>query len=99
MQTQSSAAKTQGVSDPLLASPATDVHCLQYLDPIIAATWSEDGAVHDVCKALTPRFKEPNAIVRGPLSARSEPGWFTVYPGGLQGSHRFAHYDTQWGDR
>lgn len=36
---------------------------LQYLDPIIAATWSEDGAVHDVCKALSPRFREPNVIV------------------------------------
>lgn len=35
----------------------------KYLDPIIAATWSEDGAVHDVCKALLPRFREPNAIV------------------------------------
>ncbi|GJJ11113.1 hypothetical protein Clacol_005344 [Clathrus columnatus] len=35
----------------------------KYLDPIIAATWSEDGAVADVCKALTPRFREPNAIV------------------------------------
>jgi len=36
----------------------------QYLDQIIAATWSEDGAVHDVCKALSPRFREPNVIVR-----------------------------------
>ncbi|EKM50164.1 uncharacterized protein PHACADRAFT_105881 [Phanerochaete carnosa HHB-10118-sp] len=35
----------------------------KYLDPIIAATWSEDGAVHDVCRALMPRFREPNAIV------------------------------------
>ncbi|KAJ7576957.1 ANTH-domain-containing protein [Mycena floridula] len=35
----------------------------KYIDPIIAATWSEDGAVHDVCKALSPRFREPNAIV------------------------------------
>ncbi|KAF8586364.1 ANTH-domain-containing protein [Ramaria rubella] len=35
----------------------------KYLDPIIAATWSEDGAIHDVCKALSPRFREPNAIV------------------------------------
>ncbi|KAI0741287.1 ANTH domain-containing protein [Daedaleopsis nitida] len=35
----------------------------KYLDPIIAATWSEDGAVHDVCKALSPRFREPNVIV------------------------------------
>ncbi|KAF8909303.1 ANTH domain-containing protein [Gymnopilus junonius] len=31
--------------------------------PIIAATWSDDGAVHDVCKALAPRIREPNAIV------------------------------------
>ncbi|KAI0782673.1 ANTH domain-containing protein [Abortiporus biennis] len=35
----------------------------KYMDPIIAATWSEDGAVHDVCRALIPRFREPNAIV------------------------------------
>lgn len=35
----------------------------QYLDTILAATWSEEGAVHDVCKALSPRFREPNAIV------------------------------------
>ncbi|KAF9006012.1 ANTH domain-containing protein [Cyathus striatus] len=35
----------------------------KYLDPIIAATWSDDGAVHDVCKALAPRFREPNVIV------------------------------------
>ncbi|KAJ7625652.1 ANTH domain-containing protein [Roridomyces roridus] len=35
----------------------------KYLDPIIAATWDEGGAVHDVCKALSPRFREPNAIV------------------------------------
>ncbi|KAH7905728.1 ANTH domain-containing protein [Hygrophoropsis aurantiaca] len=35
----------------------------KYLDPIIAATWSEDGAVHDVCKALAPRLREPNAII------------------------------------
>jgi hypothetical protein len=36
----------------------------QYIDPIIAATWSEDGAIHDVCKALAPRIREPNTIVR-----------------------------------
>lgn len=35
----------------------------KYLDRIIAATWSEDGAVYDVCKALIPRLREPNAIV------------------------------------
>jgi hypothetical protein len=35
----------------------------KYLDPIIAATWDDGGAVHDVCKALSPRFREPNAII------------------------------------
>ncbi|KAH9967533.1 ANTH domain-containing protein [Russula dissimulans] len=35
----------------------------KYIDPIVAATWSEDGAIHDVCKALSPRFREPNSIV------------------------------------
>ena len=42
-------------------------YILQYIDPIIAATWSDDGAVHDVCKALVPRIREPNAIVCGDL--------------------------------
>ncbi|KAJ3516945.1 hypothetical protein NLJ89_g814 [Agrocybe chaxingu] len=35
----------------------------KYIDPIIAATWSDDGSVHDVCKALAPRIREPNTIV------------------------------------
>ncbi|KAI0279964.1 hypothetical protein BGY98DRAFT_932960 [Russula aff. rugulosa BPL654] len=35
----------------------------KYIDPIIAATWSDDGAIHDVCRALAPRFREPNSIV------------------------------------
>ncbi|KAF8817472.1 ANTH-domain-containing protein [Phlegmacium glaucopus] len=35
----------------------------KYIDPIIAATWSNDGAVHDVCKALSPRIREPNTII------------------------------------
>ncbi|CAK5275522.1 unnamed protein product, partial [Mycena citricolor] len=35
----------------------------KYLDPIIAATWDDGGAVHDVCKALSPRLREPNAII------------------------------------
>ncbi|KAG9001497.1 hypothetical protein FRB94_006561 [Tulasnella sp. JGI-2019a] len=35
----------------------------KYIDTIIAATYSEDGAVHDVCKALAPKFREPNAII------------------------------------
>jgi hypothetical protein len=36
----------------------------QYLDPIIAATWADDGSISDVCKALVPRLREPNHIVR-----------------------------------
>ncbi|KAH9026520.1 hypothetical protein EDB85DRAFT_2291902, partial [Lactarius pseudohatsudake] len=32
----------------------------KYVDPIIAATWSVNGAIHDVCKAL---FREPNSTV------------------------------------
>ncbi|KAL5536803.1 hypothetical protein ACEPAF_626 [Sanghuangporus sanghuang] len=35
----------------------------KYIDPIIAATYSEDGAVHDVCRALALRLREPNTIV------------------------------------
>ncbi|KAG6833228.1 hypothetical protein H0H87_009849 [Tephrocybe sp. NHM501043] len=35
----------------------------KYVDTIIAATWSDDGAIHDVCKALAPRFREPNTVV------------------------------------
>ncbi|KAH6916038.1 ENTH domain-containing protein [Coprinopsis sp. MPI-PUGE-AT-0042] len=43
---------------PKAASPKA-----KYMDPIIAATWSDDGAVSDVCKALIPRIREPNHIV------------------------------------
>jgi hypothetical protein len=43
----------------------------KYIDPIIAATWSEDGAIHDVCKALSPRFREPNSIVSPLISFHS----------------------------
>ncbi|GBE86242.1 ANTH-domain-containing protein [Sparassis crispa] len=48
----------KGACKPKAAPPKA-----KYLDPIIAATWSEDGAVHDVCKALSPRLREPNVIV------------------------------------
>ena len=51
----------------------------QYIDPIIAATWSEDGAVHDVCKALAPRIREPNTIVRLielSITSQSQPGLY-----------------------
>jgi hypothetical protein len=59
------AAPKAKVSPRHLDSPSTcSPQRTQYLDPIIAATWTDDGAVHDVCKALSPRFREPNAIVR-----------------------------------
>ncbi|EIN09626.1 ANTH-domain-containing protein [Punctularia strigosozonata HHB-11173 SS5] len=35
----------------------------KYIDPILAGTYSEDGTVGDICRALQPRFREPNAIV------------------------------------
>ncbi|KAF7309195.1 ENTH domain-containing protein [Mycena kentingensis (nom. inval.)] len=48
----------KGACKPKAAPPKA-----KYLDPIIAATWDEGGAVHDVCKALSPKFREPNAVV------------------------------------
>ncbi|TFK51899.1 ANTH-domain-containing protein [Heliocybe sulcata] len=48
----------KGACKPKAAPPKS-----KYVEPLIAATWSEDGAVGDVCKALSPKFKEPNAIV------------------------------------
>ncbi|KDR80609.1 hypothetical protein GALMADRAFT_60535 [Galerina marginata CBS 339.88] len=47
----------------LACKPKAAAPKAKYIDPIIAATWSDDGAVHDVCKALSPRIREPNAIV------------------------------------
>lgn len=44
----------------------TDCLCTQYIDPIIAATWTDEGSIHDVCRALSPRIREPNAIVCRP---------------------------------
>ena len=44
----------KGACKPKAAPPKA-----KYLDPIIAATWDEGGAIHDVCKALSPRFREP----------------------------------------
>ncbi|KAF8329537.1 ANTH domain-containing protein [Cantharellus anzutake] len=35
----------------------------KYLDPIIAATYDEEGVISDVCRALGNRLREPNAIV------------------------------------
>ncbi|KAJ6548700.1 ANTH domain-containing protein [Mycena capillaripes] len=35
----------------------------KYLDPLIAATWDDGGALYDVCNALSPRLRDPNHIV------------------------------------
>ena len=66
---------------------------MQYLEPIIAATWSEEGAVGDVCKALAPRFREPNAIVRV-YFARTEADSSRL-AGRVQGPHRPPYHDAQ----
>lgn len=47
----------------LACKPKSAAPKAKYLDAIIAATWSDDGAVSDVCKALVPRIREPNVIV------------------------------------
>jgi hypothetical protein len=61
---QSLTAQVKGEHPCFLAcTPTHTTPLFQYVDPIIAATWSEDGAIHDVCKALSPRFREPNSIV------------------------------------
>ena len=77
------------------SSPVT--RSSQYLEPIIAATWSDDGAVHDVCKALSPRFREPNAIV--PCIWLIPSTLLTCRPGRFQGFDRPAYHDSQRGDR
>ncbi|KZP01731.1 ANTH-domain-containing protein [Calocera viscosa TUFC12733] len=35
----------------------------KYLDPIVMATYSEDGSVGDIFKALAPKLREPSAII------------------------------------
>ncbi|KAJ2921009.1 hypothetical protein H1R20_g16081, partial [Candolleomyces eurysporus] len=47
----------------LACKPKAAAPKAKYLDPIIAATWSDDGSISDVCKALVPRLREPNHIV------------------------------------
>jgi hypothetical protein len=67
----------------------------QYIDPIIAATWSEDGAVHDVCKALAPRIREPNTIVCFIglfIATQSQPG----FTDRVQSPNCTSHDDTEW---
>jgi hypothetical protein len=36
----------------------------QYVDQIIAGTWSGDGAVRDICKTLSVVFRESGATVK-----------------------------------
>ncbi|KAH7335185.1 ANTH domain-containing protein [Rhizoctonia solani] len=35
----------------------------KYIDPLVSATYADDGSIHDICRALAPRFKEPNAVI------------------------------------
>ncbi|CEL61744.1 ENTH domain-containing protein C19F8,03c OS=Schizosaccharomyces pombe (strain 972 / ATCC 24843) GN=SPBC19F8.03c PE=1 SV=1 [Rhizoctonia solani AG-1 IB] len=35
----------------------------KYVDPLVSATYADDGSIHDICRALAPRFKEPNAMI------------------------------------
>lgn len=37
---------------------------MEYLDPIIAATYSDDGTLQEVCRALAPKLQETNVVVR-----------------------------------
>lgn len=74
LQTKACSSKSKGLLPPFLpfyGPPSTPFG--QYIDPIIAATWSEDGAIHDVCRALAPRFREPNSIVSSLLSSPEPP--------------------------
>ncbi|KAG9050413.1 hypothetical protein FS837_005486 [Tulasnella sp. UAMH 9824] len=47
----------------LACKPNATAPKLKYVDPLIATTYSQDGAIYDVLKALAPRFKEHNANV------------------------------------
>ena len=83
-----------GLAIPLPLPPLT---IGKYIDPIIAATWSEDGAIHDVCKALAPRFREPNSIVScsSPLVSSRTHLWADTSSGGVQGAHRSPYHDSE----
>ncbi|KAG8696553.1 hypothetical protein FRC09_008395 [Ceratobasidium sp. 395] len=47
----------------LACKPKAAAPKAKYLEPLIAATYADDGSIHDICKALAPRFKEPNAVI------------------------------------
>jgi bacterioferritin-associated ferredoxin len=73
----------------------------QYVDPIIAATLSEDGAIHDVCKALAPRFRELNSIVgcSSQFVSCQTYQWAETLSGGVQGAHRPPYHNSGWRNR
>ncbi|QRW03111.1 epsin amino-terminal-like (ENTH) domain-containing protein C19F8,03c [Ceratobasidium sp. AG-Ba] len=47
----------------LACKPKAAAPKAKYIEPLISATYSDDGSIHDICKALAPRFREPNAVV------------------------------------
>lgn len=63
MQAQTSCAKGEGMSDIGQQGTRLTFERLQYLDPIMAATYSEDGSLRDVCAALAVRLRDPSVVV------------------------------------
>ncbi|KAF8605957.1 ANTH-domain-containing protein [Ceratobasidium sp. AG-I] len=47
----------------LACKPKSAAPKAKYIEPLVAATYADDGSIHDICKALAPRFKEPNAVI------------------------------------
>jgi len=103
LQTKTCSSKSKGKPLRHRSCPFLTFVGKKYIDPIIAATWSEDGAIHDVCKALSPRFREPNSIVSLLISfhsvSRGTRLWADTSSGGLQGSHRPPYNDSEWRNR
>lgn len=98
LQAKGSSSKGQGTYNQaeIFSGMADIISISQYIDPIIAATWSDDGAVHDVCKALSPRIREPNAIVRTPISSSGILWTISLFTGRVQSLDCASHYDTEW---
>lgn len=40
----------------------------KYIDPIIASSFSQDGSLQDICRALGGRLRDSSSLVRVPLS-------------------------------
>jgi len=64
MQTKDSSTKDQGIPLLRLLSRSEGSLCIEYLDPVIAATYGDDGTLQEVCRALAPKLQEANVIVR-----------------------------------